>query len=473
MTKSAGTDVFTAALEKVLCRELTGFKSVVSCQQLTAGASQETWHIRIAEDVVERQLALRRSQPSSQIESGVGGISLATEARLFQLAGAAGIPGPAICYVLQPQDDLGSGFIMEWLDGETLGQRIVRAAELAEIRPGLARECGRILGRIHALDWRGAGLAGDLPEVDPATLVEETWAAYQALDVPVPMIDYSWRWLRDHLPQDSRTTLVHGDFRNGNLMVTAGGINAVLDWELAQIGDPVRDLGWLCVNSWRFGKDALPVGGFGEIEDLLAGYRETSGLDIPRQALEFWQVFGSFWWAMVTLQMANAWRSGEAPSLERPVIGRRSSEAQMDCVNLLIPGDFVLPDLDKSLSEGTQLPMPAELLAGVAAFLKDDVAQKLDPHNAFLARVAANSLGIAQREFQCGSALVAQERQRLQTLLGQQGELDALRWELVNRLRADMPLDTPGLAGHLRQTVAGQLAIDQPHYSALRNRNSR
>jgi len=468
-------DAFTTALEKVLSRELVGFQSLLSCQQLTAGASQETYRIRIEDGSIEsnggeRQLALRRSQPSLEADSSVGGISLATEARLFQLAGAAGIPGPGISYVLVPEDDLGSGFIMEWLDGETLGQRVVRAEELAGIRPRLARECGQILGRIHALDWRAAGLAGDLPEVDPATLVEETWTSYRDFNVPVPMIDYTWRWLRDNLPKESRTTLVHGDFRNGNLMVTADGINAVLDWELAQIGDPVRDLGWLCVNSWRFGNDALPVGGFGQIEDLLAGYRETSGLDVPRRELEFWQVFGSFWWAMATLQMANAWRTGETPSLERPVIGRRSSEAQMDCVNLLIPGPFSLPELDSPISKGTQLPMPAELLAGVAAFLKQEVAAKLDPHNGFLARVAANSLGIAQREFQCGNALAAQEKQRLNALLGQQGELDALRWELVNRLRADMPLNTPGLAEHLRQSVAGQLAIDQPRYSALRPR---
>ncbi len=473
-------DAFTAALEKVLSRELPGFKSLRSCQQLTAGASQETYRIRVeahstegdsVENVcVERQLALRRSQPSIAADSSVGSISLTTEARLFQLAGAAGIPGPGINYVLRGEDGLGNGFIMDWLEGETLGQRVVRSEELAAVRPRLARECGQILGRIHALDWRTADLAGDLPEVDPATLVEETWAYYRDFNVPVPMIDYTRRWLQNNLPKASRTTLVHGDFRNGNLMVTANGINAVLDWELAHIGDPVRDLGWLCVNSWRFGNSTLPVGGFGKIEDLLAGYRETSGLDVSREELEFWQVFGSFWWAMATLQMASAWRSGETPSLERPVIGRRSSEAQMDCVNLLIPGDFVVPELDSPISQGTQLPMPGELLAGVAEFLKQDVAEKLDSHNGFLARVAANSLGIAQREFQYGNALAAQEQQRLQDLLGQTGELDGLRWELVNRLRSDMPLNTPGLEEHLRQSVAGQLAIDQPRYSALQQR---
>ena len=133
-------------------------------------------------------------------------------------------------------------------------------------------------------------------------------------------------------------------------------------------------------------------------------------------------------------------------------------------------GEFTLPEADGEISRGTQLPMPAELLAGVATFLKEDVAAQLDSHGNFLARVAANSLGIAQRELQYGGELAAQEQRRLQALLGQDGDLDTLRWELVHRLRKDLPLDTPGLAEHLRQTVAGQLAIDQPRYSALRRR---
>ena len=140
----------------------------------------------------------------------------------------------------------------------------------------------------------------------------------------------------------------------------------------------------------------------------------------------------------------------------------------MDCVNLLIPGEFELPDANKSISDGTQLPMQAELLEGVAAFLKDEVAPQLESHNSFLARVAANSLRIAQRECQFGPNLAAQEQAGLERLLGMPGELDSLRWELVSRLRDTLPLDSPGLAEHLRRSVAGQLAIDQPNYSALR-----
>ncbi len=279
------------------------------------------------------------------------------------------------------------------------------------------------------------------------------------------MIDYAARWLLENLPTQSRRTLVHGDFRNGNLMIDERGIRAVLDWELAQIGDPVRDLGWLCVNSWRFGQADLPVGGFGTIEALLEGYESVSGIEVPREEITYWQVFGSFWWSVTTLCMASTWRTGETPSLERPVIGRRSSEGQMDCVNLLIPGDFSVPD-KPALDAGTQLPMPAELLEGVRAFLREDVASSAQGREAFLAKVAANSLGIAQREFLLAPELAREEHARLQTLLGN-GDLDALRRQLVEKLRGDFALDTPGLADHLRQTVAGQLAIDQPHYTAL------
>jgi hypothetical protein len=284
------------------------------------------------------------------------------------------------------------------------------------------------------------------------------------------MIDYTRAWLLAHLPENSRTTLVHGDFRNGNLMVSSDGVTAVLDWELAHIGDPVRDLGWLCVNSWRFGRRELPVGGFGTLADLLEGYREASGLTVGEADVRFWEVFGSFWWSVITLQMANAWRLGETPSLERPVIGRRSSEAQMDCVNLLIPGAYTIPDLSPPIAEGTQLPMPAELLEGVVSFLKDEVATQFADHRGFLARVAANSLGIAQRELRVGGELASAELTRLQALLGSRDDdLDRLRRELVSQLRAGMPLDTPALADHLRRTVAGQLAVDQPRYSALQN----
>jgi len=228
------------------------------------------------------------------------------------------------------------------------------------------------------------------------------------------------------------------------------------------------------VNSWRFGNRELPVGGFGTVEELLAGYQSETDIKVSVQDLKFWEVYGSFWWAVTTLIMAHTWRTGETPSLERPVIGRRSSEAQMDCVNLLIPGEYPLPEEQTNLHQGTLLPMPAELLSGVSEFLKHTVAGQMQPRDQFLANVAANSLSIAQRELQYGADLARSEHVRLAELLagdqrvqGDHGDIDELRWRLVNRLREGMDLNLPGLREHLRHTVAGQLFIDQPKYSAL------
>ncbi|MEQ9465089.1 MAG: phosphotransferase family protein [Haliea sp.] len=455
---------FSSALQALLGVKIEGFRQLQECQKLTAGASQETFRILVSTDQGDRQFALRRCPPTQQGGTTLSQIGLETEAQLLQLAATAGIPVPRVIHVLTESDELGEGFLMAWLEGETLGQRIVKSEKFADIRPHLARQCGETLARLHAIDI-DARMRKRLPTVSPAALVQETWEWYQGLNVPAPMIDYSARWLLENLPRESRQTLVHGDFRNGNLMINESGLHAVLDWELTQIGDPVRDLGWLCVNSWRFGKAELPVGGFGTVEDLLAGYQAVSGIEISREDLRFWQVFGSFWWSITTLAMASTWRSGETPSLERPVIGRRSSEAQMDCVNLLVPGKFEQPE-DPALDNGTQLPMPAELLEGVRTFLKDEVAASANSHFSFLAKVAANSLGIAQREFLHGPRLALAEHGRLQALLGT-GGLDELRWKLAEALRSGLPLKTPGLADHLRLTVAGQLSIDQPHYSAL------
>lgn len=460
---SSGEDM-KKQLTDVLSRETHDFKALLSCKQLTAGASQETFRIQVETAEGDRQLAMRRCPPGLDGQAVPGQIGLETEARLLQLAADADIPVPEVLYVLREKDALGSGYLIEWLEGETMGQRIVRSESLAKVRPLLARQCGEALARIHAIDV-DEQLTRMLPTISPKHLVEDTWESYKALEVPEPMIDFTARWLLQNLPTNSRKCLVHGDFRNGNLMIDGGGIRAVLDWELAQIGDPVRDLGWLCVNSWRFGKAELPVGGFGCIDDLLDGYKTVSGIDIDRHDLTFWQVFGSFWWSVTTLTMASTWRTGKTPSLERPVIGRRSSEAQMDCVNLIIPGYFQVPER-KALDHGFQLPMPAELLEGVIKFLKEDVAESNDGRSAFLAKVAANSLGIAQRELLHGPELAEAEHLRLKKLMGA-GELEELRWELVKELREQLALDTPGLAEHLRYTVSAQLTIDQPNYSAL------
>ncbi len=384
----------------------------------------------------------------------------------MKLASSCGVLVPDIWAELEEADELGQGYLMAWLEGETLGQRIVKRPEFETVRQSLAFECGRELAKIHAISV-DEELAAALSEVSPEALVRETWAAYQALGSPQPMIDFTAQWLLNNLPEFTSPTLVHGDFRNGNLMIDESGLVAVLDWELAHIGDPMRDLGWLCVNSWRFGYSSNPVGGFGTVDDLISGYESVAATRVDRCAIEFWQVFGSFWWSVTTLGMAASWRSGETPSLERPVIGRRSSEAQLDCVNLLIPGPASLPDEGISSNSSGDLPEVAELISSVGRYLSESVAPSSSGAAQFIARVAANSLAIAERETRMGSVLSQAEHSRLRDIFGD-GDLPTLRQQLCNELRAGNLGESKQVADHLRQTAVDRCWVDQPHYSALR-----
>ena len=248
---------------------------------------------------------------------------------------------------------------------------------------------------LEALSSRFTATASALPA--PATasgIAQQTCATLKTRAriadpaTPQPMIDYTARWLQENLPEHYDNALVHNDFRNGNFMVDRNGIVAVLDWEIAHIGDPMRDLGWICTNSWRFGVTEKPVGGFGEYEDLFRGYESVSGEPVNPDHVKFWEVFGSFWWAVGCLGMAEHYRTGPDQTVERPAIGRRSSECQVDCVNLLIPGPVTLIDP-----------------AGNAKLAKGKSTQRIDAAAAAVLAVAQASR-MAARPRKAGGALL-------------------------------------------------------------------
>ncbi len=460
---------FDSKLSDCLCRSFPGFQQLVNVERLSGGASQETYRLTILADEGELLLAMRRAPGGASAEKTAGYPGLDVEALLMQVARGANVPAPNIHYVLTESDDLGEGFIMEWLDGETLGARIVKIPELDHVRPRLAFECGEVLAKIHGIKLESSGLDKKLVPITPKEHVEQTLERYREYQSPQPMIDYTGRWLLDNLPKNYMPALVHTDYRNGNIMVSSDGVEAVLDWELAHIGDPMRDVGWICTNSWRFGHSELPVGGFGSYDDFFAGYESISGVSIDRDHVKFWEIFGSFWWAVTCLGMADHYRNGPDKSIERAAVGRRSSEGQIDCVNLLMPG---LVELVGGASKPDDIGMPkmGELLVAVEDFLRQQVMSKTEGRVNFMARVAANSVSIVVRELDLGPQTNQLELERLQCLLDgpdKQSLLD-LRWQLCRELAAgSMSLDSEQLQKHLRLTIANQVAIDQPKYSGL------
>jgi len=354
---------------------------------------------------------------------------------------------------------------MEWMDGESVGSKITRAEEFKRIRPTLARQCGTILARIHSIAVPSNGLDHLLETISPEDFVSRQYESYQSLEVQRPMIDYVAQWLMDNPPQSRPLCLVHNDFRNGNFLIDKKqGITGILDWEIAHIGNPIRDIGWLCTKSWRFGVPGKMVGGFGMLEDLLSAYKDASGSEISSKEIKFWTVFGSFWWAVACLLMEKSYENGSDKNLERPIIGRRVSECEVDCAHILIPGkiDRGVLKIRNSKKRNNEESL---LLSSVRDFIKSEIIKNSEGRTKFLGQIARNSLDICIREGQFRAEFNHREKTRLKNLLGCEDQLHQLRSQLISAIKTrKIPLEDESLKAHLRETAFSQILIDQPHY---------
>jgi aminoglycoside phosphotransferase (APT) family kinase protein len=329
-TFSASTAAALAGALDELARARLGAEGVKNVRRMTAGATQEIWRFELCENGGETPLVLRRAPGGERVSDSAVGPE--NEARLLIAAAAKGVPVPAVRYVLEPADGVGRGFIMSFVEGETLGGRIVRQEAFAETRTFLARQCGEILAHIHTMD---PDEFLNLRRQTPRELITQYKSTYRASGWPRPVIDLAFRWLEERCPPDPRQMkLVHGDFRNGNLIFGPEGVRAVLDWEIAHVGDPMEDFGWICTGSWRFGQMDKPVGGFGQREDLWAGYEAAGGEKVARDHALWWEVYGSMRWGVMCASMTASFRSAD-PSVERSVIARRTSENEIDLMRLL------------------------------------------------------------------------------------------------------------------------------------------
>lgn len=330
---------FAAKLRAVVMCRLGPPGDLAEVKRLTGGATKATWSFsaRVGEENVPLILQLANPRaaapgdPLAELPRVVG----EDDAALLIAAAAAGVPVPPVRAVLAAEDRLGPGCIMDFVPGETIARRILREAEFAPLRADFATQCGTILARLHAMD---AGPLCFLKRFGAAEQVDLYRRVYASLDHPQPVIELGLRWAEDRLPGLRPPAVVHGDFRLGNLICNAGRIAAVIDWELAVLGDPVQDLGWLCVKTWRFG-GRLPVGGMGTREQLVDAYERAGGCGVDAAALHFWEGFGSIKWAIMCLMKGQEHRRTGRRSIEQLAIGRRMEEPLHDFLQLIAGED--------------------------------------------------------------------------------------------------------------------------------------
>jgi aminoglycoside phosphotransferase (APT) family kinase protein len=334
------------------------------------------------------------------------------QAALLEAALRAGVPVAAV--IAHGNDDpiLGTAW--------TLLKPLPGTADPKQILPDATAEGER--GKASNRDLKLLdSIAGALAAVhrmptDPALAppveepIAQLCALYDRLGEPHPTFELAFRILGADRPP-SRRTIVHGDFRMGNLMVHRERVSGVLDWELTHIGDPVEDLGWLCVPAWRFTRPDLPAAGLGTREELLSAYERHAGVTVPMAELRRWELAGTLRWGVICVMQAFTHLSGARRSIEHAVIGRRACEVEWDLLELLDqrPGASpsvtardrpVLPEVRPPLHDR---PTAIELLEAARGALGEHVLPELSGRPAFELRVALRALGIVRREIERAS----------------------------------------------------------------------
>jgi aminoglycoside phosphotransferase (APT) family kinase protein len=428
-------------------------------RRLSSGASRETF----AFATTSRGELIAQLDPRGTLHA-----DRPPQAPLLEAAARAGVPVARVVAWGSEDRVLGRSWtVLEALSGTTDPKQILARDGVPEPAE-LIDSIGAALAAIHRMPADPA-LA---PAVEDPLAQVRGW--HDGLREPHPTFELAFRALEAERPPVSRRALVHGDFRMGNLMVGAHGVTGVLDWELAHLGDPVEDLGWLCVPAWRFTRPDRPAGGLGTREELAAAYERHSGVEVDRTALGWWELAGTLRWGVICVMQAFTHLSGARRSIEHAVIGRRACEVEWDLLEQLDP----LPPsgaheraphaaAPASTELGSQparprlhdRPTALELTRAARGALGDDVLPGLGGRAEFQVRVTLRALGMIERELEHAADHAAVHAAALQSLgVTDEGEMaGAIRDGRLDGHEAEV-------FAALRATVRAKLEVANPKY---------
>jgi aminoglycoside phosphotransferase (APT) family kinase protein len=329
-------------LEGFLEKQTGGKVRVLSFSPLAGGASREMFSVDVEIDGGSSPgifaLVLRRDLGGRIYDQC---LDRAEEYRVIVAAREAKVAVPRARWLCEDAEVLGSPFFLQdRIEGVTIGRRIVKDPSLAEGRAKLPLQMAEELAKIHRIETAPLDFLPKPPEGTSA-VVHELHRVYAELDRakdPHPAIELALAWLGQHAPAKVDVTFVHGDYRIGNVMVGPTGLVGVLDWEFAHVGDPIEDLAWPLLRSWRFGVDAREMGGVGDRAPYLEAYAKASGREVDTAHVRFWEVFGNVRWAIGCMAQADRHLSAQAPSVELASLGRKTAEMELDMLDLIEEG---------------------------------------------------------------------------------------------------------------------------------------
>ena len=302
-------------------------------EPLGGGACQEIWRVEVRlADGAERALVIR-GDPAVALPGSLG---RREEHEVINAAVAAGAPTPAARWLTEGLLRPGAwAYTMALLPGVTLGAKVTRDAALAGAREKAPTQLAEALTAIHTVTPERVTLPLPVPKDPVAASLDALRDSIERLPCARPAQAAGLVWLAQNRPPPGEVTLVHGDFRTGNLLFEPEGLTGVLDWEFAHWGSPLEDLGWLCVRDWRFGALDRAVGGLCRRAPFVAAYTQRSGRAVSARELTFWEVYGNLRWAAGAILQGQRVLSGPERDLELLAIPWRAAEMEYEALRLI------------------------------------------------------------------------------------------------------------------------------------------
>jgi aminoglycoside phosphotransferase (APT) family kinase protein len=280
------------ALQRYLSEHIADFGSQLVVRQFQGGFSNPTFHLQTS----ERAFVLRKKPPGQLLPSAH---AVDREFKVMQALGNAEVPVPRMRLLCGDDAIIGTMFyVMDYVEGRVYPDRLLPGCT-PEQRNAMYDSMNDVLVKLHRVDYRAVGLADFGKASGYVERQLSRWSKqYLASKVEEdPAMNELMRWLPAHLPSQDEATIVHGDYRIGNLLFhpTESRVVAVLDWELSTIGHPLSDLAYCC-SAYHLGGARGFVGhdlatlGIPSESEFLAGYRRRCG----REQIPDWTFFMVF-----------------------------------------------------------------------------------------------------------------------------------------------------------------------------------